>query len=116
MDFILTRGGQVGPKVRPTKTPDSGDISNLLHLQEKKKLPHSSPLVWFLAPSDTSVPRVCCVLQHSNPVREGSLALLEHDDEPELTGAEEIFGLDDAGLVVSEFSDCEDDDGFADEW
>ncbi|KAG1721839.1 hypothetical protein EDB19DRAFT_1959964 [Suillus lakei] len=42
---------------------------------------------------------------------------LERDHEPELTGAEEIFGpLDDAGLVVSEFSDGEDDDGFADEW
>ncbi|KAG1745149.1 hypothetical protein EDB19DRAFT_1958789 [Suillus lakei] len=40
----------------------------------------------------------------------------ERDDEPELTGAEEVFGLDDAGLVVSEFSDCEDDDGSADEW
>ncbi|KAG2114046.1 hypothetical protein BD769DRAFT_1630045 [Suillus cothurnatus] len=40
----------------------------------------------------------------------------ERDDELELTGAEEVFGLDDAGLVVSEFSDCEDDDGSADEW
>jgi hypothetical protein len=38
------------------------------------------------------------------------LDILERDDEPELTGA------DDAGLVVSEFSDCEDDDSFADEW
>ncbi|KAG1846437.1 hypothetical protein F4604DRAFT_1936424 [Suillus subluteus] len=38
------------------------------------------------------------------------LDILEHDDEPELTGA------DDAGLVVSEFSDCEDDDSFTDEW
>ncbi|KAG2135401.1 uncharacterized protein EDB93DRAFT_1107149 [Suillus bovinus] len=40
----------------------------------------------------------------------------ERDDEPELTGVEEGFGLDDAGLVVSEFSDREDDDGSADEW
>ncbi|KAG1730995.1 hypothetical protein EDB19DRAFT_1912657 [Suillus lakei] len=40
----------------------------------------------------------------------------ECDDEPELTGVEEVFELDDAGLVVSEFSDCEDDDGSADEW
>ncbi|KAG1732296.1 hypothetical protein EDB19DRAFT_2005534 [Suillus lakei] len=40
----------------------------------------------------------------------------ERDDEPELTGVEEVFELDDAGLVVSEFSDCEDDDGSADEW
>jgi hypothetical protein len=36
------------------------------------------------------------------------------DDEPELTGAEEAFGLDDAYYVVSEFSDCEDDDTFTD--
>ncbi|KAG0700694.1 hypothetical protein DFH29DRAFT_1000934 [Suillus ampliporus] len=41
---------------------------------------------------------------------------LEHDNELELTGAEEVFRLDDAGLVISKFSDCEDDDRFADEW
>lgn len=40
----------------------------------------------------------------------------ECDDEPKLTKGEEVFGPDDAGLVVSEFSDCEDDDGSTDEW